>query len=185
MLATSKPVASTMNQVATPSVTQSLNASSTPEEKITNAMSAAPETVAKDATVLDWPTVAGKDFVELRKGTSEWTCLPDDLTTPSNDPICVDGMAMKWFQAYMGHKTPKIAQAGVGYMLQGGGTASNTDPSATKPADGETWMKEPPHIMIFPTSPADPKVYGSNPDSGGPWVMWPNTPYAHLMVPVK
>jgi hypothetical protein len=34
---------------------------------------------------------------------------------------------------------------------------------------------------------ADPKsldVYSTDPKSGGPWVMWKGTPYAHLMVPV-
>ncbi len=22
------------------------------------------------------------------------------------------------------------------------------------------------------------------PDNGGPWIMWPDTPYAHLMIPI-
>ena len=35
---------------------------------------------------------------------------------------------------------------------------------------------------------ADPKAldaYPTDPKSGGPWVMWKGTPYAHLMVPVS
>ena len=27
-------------------------------------------------------------------------------------------------------------------------------------------------------------AYPTDPKSGGPWVMWKGTPYAHLMVPV-
>lgn len=157
----------------------------TNEWKIQNAISAALESISKDATVIDWPVGEGKDFAELRKGSNGWTCLPDYPATPGNDPICVDQMAFQWFGAYMSHKTPQIAQAGIGYMLQGGSDASNTDPYATEPKPGESWMSDPPHIMIFSTTPPDPKVYGTDPDSGKPWVMWANTPYAHLMIPVQ
>ena len=156
----------------------------TDADKITNAISAAPADIAKDATVLDWPAKEGDQLATLRTGTNEWTCLPDDPTTPGNDPVCVDKMALQWFGAYMAHKTPKIAQAGISYMLQGGDTASNADPYATEPKAGETWMHAPPHIMVFPTSKLDAKVYGTE-MNGGPWIMWAGTPYEHLMVPVK
>ena len=155
------------------------------EWKIQNAMSAATEVVSKKATVLDWPAKDGGDFVTLRKGTNDWTCLPDDPTTPGNDPACVDKTAMQWFQAYMTKSQPNIAQAGLAYMLQGGASASNTDPFATKPAKGESWMNAPAHIMIFPTGKLDPQVYGTDAMHGGPWIMWAGTPYEHLMVPVK
>ena len=155
----------------------------TTEEKIQDAMSAAPENIAKDATVLDWPGADGK-MAELRKGTNGWTCLPDDPSTPGNDPVCVDNMALQWFGAYMQHKTPKIAQAGIGYMLQGGASASNVDPFATAPKQGESWMQAPPHLMVFPNSKLDANVYGTE-MNGGPWIMWAGTPYEHLMVPVQ
>ena len=155
----------------------------TAQEKITNAMSAAPQMVANDATVVDWPGADGK-LPELRKGTNGWTCLPDYPVSPGNDPICVDGNAMAWFQAYMSHTEPKLAQTGIGYMLQGGSDASNTDPYAEKPAPGEDWMNAPPHIMLFPAGDLDPQVYGTA-MNGGPWIMWAGTPYQHLMVPVQ
>ena len=155
------------------------------EWKIQNAMSAAPENVSAQATVIDWPLKEGEDFSSLKKGTNEWTCLPDDPGTPGNDPVCVDAMAMQWFGAYMSKKTPKVAQAGLAYMLQGGSDASNVDPYAKTPKEGEAWMDAPPHLMVFPTTPPDPKVYGTDMHSGGPWVMWANTPYAHLMIPVE
>ena len=166
------------------SVMSTATKSSTVGKKITNAMSAAPTMIAKDATVLDWPEKEGGDFAELRKGTSGWTCLPDNPVSPGNDPICVDGSAMAWFQAYLTKKNPHIAQAGIGYMLQGGSDASNTDPFAEKPAAGEEWMNAPPHIMIFPNGKLDTKVYGTS-MNGGPWIMWADTPYQHLMVPVQ
>ncbi|HEX9149528.1 MAG TPA: hypothetical protein VF958_10245 [Thermoanaerobaculia bacterium] len=153
--------------------------------KIQNAMSAAPRAISKDATIMDFPASEGAEMPVLRKGTNGWTCLPDMADTPANDPQCLDKMAMEWAAAWIGHKEPNLASAGLGYMLQGGGSASNTDPYATKPAAGEMWMKEPPHLMIFPAGgKIDTTVYSSDPKSG-PWVMWGGTPYQHLMVPVK
>ncbi len=155
--------------------------------KIQNAMSAAPRAIAKDATILDWPAKEGEEMPVLRKGTNEWSCLPDMTGTPANDPMCMDKMAMEWGKAWMDHKDPNLSATGIGYMLQGGGSPSNTDPFAMKPAAGEHWLKEPPHIMIFPAtgSKLDPQVYGTDPNTGRPWIMFGGTPYEHLMVPVK
>lgn len=155
------------------------------EKRIQNAMSAAPKAISKAATILDFPATAGGEMVVLRKGTNDWTCLVDDPGTPANDPMCLDKAGMQWAQAWMSKQEPKLSAVGMGYMLQGGGSASNTDPFAKKPAAGEKWMKEPPHIMIFSVGKLDPKVYGTDPHSGGPWIMWAGTPYEHLMVPVK
>jgi hypothetical protein len=154
-------------------------------DKIKSAMSAAPKAIAKNATILDHSTKEGGEMAVLRKGTNDWTCLPDDPSTPANDPMCLDKMSTAWAQAWMSKKEPKLTAPGIGYMLQGGGSASNTDPFAKKPVAGETWMKEPPHIMIFPVGKLDPNVYSSDPHAGGPWIMWGGTPYEHLMVPVK
>ena len=185
LAANSKASPTAMKETATQRESQGLSASADPEAKIKNAASAAPENIAKDATVLDYPTAEGKDFATLRAGTNGWTCLPDDPSSPANDPVCVDKEGMNFFQAWMTKAKPKLAQAGIGYMLQGGGSASNSDPFATKPADGEMWMHEPPHLMVFTTTPPDAKIYSTDPNSGGPWVMWAGTPYAHLMIPVK
>jgi len=155
------------------------------EKKIQNAMSAAPKAISKAATILDFPATAGGEMVVLRKGTNDWTCLVDDPGTPANDPMCLDKAAMQWAQAWMSKQEPKLSGVGMGYMLQGGGSPSNTDPFAKKPAAGEKWMKEAPHIMIFSVGKLDPKVYGTDPHSGGPWIMWAGTPYEHLMVPIK
>ena len=157
----------------------------TADEKITNAMSAAPEAIAKDATILDWPATDTDPLPSLRAGTNEWTCLPDFPVSPGNDPICVDKAAMQWFSAYLAHKTPKLSQAGLGYMLQGGSDPSNTDPYATEPKQGESWMSAPAHVMIFPSQKLDTKVYGTDSDSGRPWIMYAGTDYEHIMMPVK
>ena len=75
----------------------------------------------------------------LRKGMNDWTCMPDDPSTPANDPMCLDKNAVDWAKAWKSHTEPKLSGAGMGYMLQGGGSPSNTDPFATKPAEGKKW----------------------------------------------
>jgi hypothetical protein len=71
-------------------------------------------------------------------------------------------------------------------MLMGGTAASNTDPFATQPPAGHKWMEDGPHVMIF-NAPEMMAGYptGEMPDTSQPYVMFPNTPYAHLMIPVK
>ncbi|MFB3915680.1 MAG: hypothetical protein ACE14M_03055 [Terriglobales bacterium] len=151
--------------------------------KIRNAESAAPAAISKKATVMDQPDTNGQMAI-LRKGSNEWTCMPDDPTTPANDPMCLDKNAMEWGRAWKSKQQPNLQGVGIGYMLQGGGSPSNTDPFATKPEAGKMWLKEPPHLMVFGAK-LDPNVYSTDPTTGKPWIMWAGTPYEHLMVPVK
>lgn len=174
-----------MSQSTTPSPAETSAQPGTTEWKIQNAMSAAVPAISKDATVLDWPQKEGEELAELRKGTNDWTCLPDFPGSPGNDPICADKSGVQWFGAYLAHKEPKLTQAGIGYMLQGGSDASNTDPFATKPAAGEDWNTAPAHVMVFPVGKLDQSLYGTDNKSGKSWIMYAGTPYEHLMIPVK
>jgi hypothetical protein len=154
----------------------------TDKEKIANAMSAAPKAVAQEATIMD-VDAQGKMKV-LREGKGPFTCMPDNPTTPGNDPMCLDKAGMEWAHAWMTKGQPP-AGVGFGYMLMGGSDASNDDPHATKPAAGKKWVDTGAHVMIFnpgPMADAYPKSAG---DPKKPYVMWPGTPYQHLMIPVK
>jgi hypothetical protein len=157
----------------------------TNEAKIQDALSAAPDSLREGATVMDFPATASGELVELKKGTNDWTCLPDYAASPGKDPMCVDKPGMEWLQSYITQQPPNISQTGLAYMLEGGSDASNTDPFATEPTEGDDWITSPPHTMIFPVGTLDPNVYGTDPKKGGPWIMWANTPFQHLMVPVK
>ncbi len=155
-------------------------------ELIASAMSAAPEAVAQDATVI---AVNPKGEVRtLRQGTNNFTCLPSDPNTPANDPMCLDKNGLEWAKAWMSKTEPPKEKIGFGYMLQGGGTPSNLEPhpDLSSHTDGN-FLEEPPHVMIFNHRRAmagypDP---GKNPDTSQPWVMWSGTPYEHLMIPVQ
>lgn len=151
----------------------------TDAQLIRQALSAAPARIAKNAAVM----APGPDgnMRQLRAGTNDFTCLPDDPQTPGTDPMCFDANGMKWAQAYMGHTTPTNTAPGIGYMLQGGSDISANDPYAK--ADKNTkFIASPPHYMIMWAF--DPKTTGlpTTPKKTGSWIMWAGTPYAHLMV---
>ena len=48
----------------------------TDPEKIADALRAAPKFITDGATIVDYPASKGGEFRVLRKGVSEWTCLP-------------------------------------------------------------------------------------------------------------
>jgi len=58
----------------------------TDEDIIKSAMSAAPEAIAKGATIIDIGS-DGKIRV-VRKGTNQFTCMADNPNTPGPDPMC-------------------------------------------------------------------------------------------------
>lgn len=157
----------------------------TKEAKVQDALSAAPESVAKNATVMDFPEKEGGNLAELQKGTNDWTCMPDYPGSPGKDPMCLDKQGMVWLKAYVSQQAPSLAQAGLAYMLEGGSDASNTDPFAQKPTEGDDWITTTSHTMVFPVGKLDQSVYSTDPKNGGPWIMWAGTPYEHLMIPVK
>jgi hypothetical protein len=159
-------------------------AAASPTDPIESAMAAAPASVSKDATIVE--AQADGSIKTLRQGKNGWTCMPDSPTTPGPDPMCMDKNAAAWAQAWMGKKPPTDGVPGVMYMLAGGTDASNTDPYAQKPEASNNWVKTGPHVMVVGAKgmmagyPRDAK-----PDTAKPYVMWPDTPYEHLMVPVK
>jgi hypothetical protein len=152
-------------------------------DPIQSAESAAPASIAHNASIVTMD--AGGNAKTLRQGSNGWTCIPDAPDTPGPDPMCVDGNAMKWADAWIHHKAPPEGVVGVMYMLEGGTDASNTDPYATKPTADNDWIKTGPHVMVVGSKEVLAGYpSGAKPDTSAPYVMWAGTPYAHLMVPI-
>jgi hypothetical protein len=154
------------------------------DDKIANAMSAGPSSIAEEAAIMDWPAEAGGELVELRPGTNGWTCVPDDPTTPTNDPMCLDAVWLEWLKAGLAGSERNVTSVGFAYMLQGGSVPDNDDPTLMEPPAGAEWQIDPPHIMILSPDGLDPADYSTDHHSGGPWIMFEGTPAEHLMVPV-
>jgi hypothetical protein len=153
------------------------------EKLIRNAMSAAPKAVAKDATIVAMNEKG--EMRVLRKGSNNFTCMPDNPASPGNDPMCLDKNGMEWAHAWINKQQPPKGKVGFAYMLAGGSDASNLDPHAAKPASGAKWVDTGPHIMIFNAAMDGYPTQQDKPDTKQPYVMWGGTPYEHLMIPMK
>jgi hypothetical protein len=150
---------------------------------IRNAETAGPADVASNSNVYGFGENGNMRL--LRRGASTYWCMPDDPSTPDDDPMCGDTVSMEWVMAWMGGKARAKDKVGLIYTLAGGSDASNTDPFGTAPSNANNWIKTGRHIMITGATdlmrgyPAE-----SKPDVHKPNVMWAGTPYAHLMVPL-
>jgi hypothetical protein len=101
-------------------------------------------------------------------------------------PMCMDPGAMEWAHAWQTHAAP-TSKTGFIYMLAGDTGASNTDPYATVKAADNHWIQTGSHVMIVGAAAKTMTGYPRNPDPDPtkPYVMWPGSPYEHLMIPVK
>ena len=80
---------------------------------------------------------------------------------------------------------PQITSVGIGYMIAPGGAwGSNTDPYAMSAAADNQWHLAPPHLMVLVPDLTSLAGVSTDPHSGGPYVMYPGTPYAHMMAPI-
>jgi len=143
---------------------------------IEEALSATTAGIAEGATVLDWENNV------LKEGDNGWTCFPTPPGLEST-PMCLDEPWLSWAEAWMNKGEVNIDRVGLAYMLAGDSGASNSDPYATEPTDD--WVVGGPHLMVIVPDPSLLEGISTDPNNGGPWVMWKGTPYAHIMVPVQ
>jgi hypothetical protein len=141
---------------------------------------AAPASVVEHATIMNMGA-DGKMKI-IQQGNNGWTCMD-----PGGAPMCADKAAMEWAEAWQS-KGPAPQTLGFIYMLRGDNGASNTEPYATQETPDNNWIKTGSHVMIVGAEAkgmmqAYPR--DARPDPTKPYVMWPGTPYEHLMLPVK
>ena len=149
-------------------------------DPIKSAESAGPPDLASKATIKNW------DGKILRKGSNGWTCLPDMPGTPLNDPWCVDKSWSSFLDAYMNKTKPSYNQVGVAYMLMGDAEVSNSDPFASKKTNDADWVTGlKAHLMILIPNVKSLDSFSNEWRKGGPWIMWNDTPYEHLMIPIE
>jgi hypothetical protein len=134
------------------------------------------EIVAKASIVM---TQDGKPK-SLQTGTNGFTCL----INPDGTPLCADENALAWQKA-VGSKSDPPNKVGFIYMLAGDTGTSNHDPYQR--ASHQHWVQTGPHVMIVGPTVREMGGYPRNadvPDPTQPYVMFPGTPYEHLMLPV-
>jgi len=165
-------------QEGTPAKTPAKKTGSSDAVYIAKALTAAPRGVAQAAGVAR----IDKDgnVQTLRESKNGFTCL-----IMLNNIMCADANSMAFFGAAIKKQTPPD-KLGLTYMLRGDRGASNTDPSATGKTADNHWVVTGPHIMIVGAAVKDLGLPDSaDADPTKPYLMWPNTPYAHAMVPIS
>ncbi|MDX1555998.1 MAG: hypothetical protein R3212_08230 [Xanthomonadales bacterium] len=147
------------------------------EERIAHARSAAPDFISANATVI-------VDGEVVQEGSNGWTCMPDTMPG-DNAPMCNDAVWMELLNAVGSQADFKPQGIGISYMLKGdkGAGVSNSDPYADH-ANAHDYVELGPHLMIVAPRELLEGIT-DDPSQGGPWVMWGDTPYAHIMVPVS
>lgn len=148
------------------------------QAKIDEALSAAPASVTRGATVMDW------EGDVLRQGDNGWTCLPRLPGSTGPNPMCMDGPWMEWAHAFQQGTEPPVSGMGISYMLAGDAPVNNDDPFDQTRDPGEVWVDAGSHIMIVLPDRSLLEGLPTDPTTGGPWVMWKGTPYVHVMVPL-
>jgi hypothetical protein len=91
----------------------------TDAEKIADALRAGPGFVTKDATLLDWPSTPGGEYRVLRKGSTQWTCLPGHPGSPHDEPGCFDQVFLQFIKDSIAGRTPNVQSVGISYMYGG------------------------------------------------------------------
>ena len=158
-------------------LSMNVSAGESTADKVTRAKSATHPAVSMDASVMD---VDGK---VLKQGSNGWTCMPG-IGPGDNHPMCNDAVWARLMQAAAAGADFTTDRIGISYMLQGDAHVSNSNPAATDPKNGDVWVQEGPHLMIV--APKETlKGISDDPYNGGPYVMWKDTPYAHIMVPIR
>jgi hypothetical protein len=139
---------------------------------------AAPEQIVNKASIIMMQE--GKPR-ELQAGSNGFTCL----IGPDGTPLCADQNGMEWVKS-VGARTEPPNKIGFIYMLAG-----DTGTTNHHPHQRETrlhWVQTGPHVMIVGPGVREMMGYPRNLDVADPsqaYVMFPGTPYEHLMLPTK
>ena len=145
---------------------------------------AAPSSISENATFMDY------DGTLLTQGTNDWVCMTGS-TSQRIAPMCLDEEWRKWNARFMAGENNDIENQkfGQAYMLVGDVPVDNDDPASVamddhkKSAKTGNFHDSGPHLMLLlPRSVL--KQITSDPYAGGSYVMFPNTEWEHLMIPI-
>jgi hypothetical protein len=145
---------------------------------IAKAKTAAPEQIVNKATIIMLQSDGSSKA--LQTGSNGFTCMVDS----SGTPLCGDANAMEWFKAVETKAAPPN-KTGFVYMMAGDTGTSNHDPYAT---DKTHWVQTGPHVMIVGAAAREMANHypgTMDPDPSQAYVMFPGTPYEHLMLPAS
>jgi hypothetical protein len=163
-------------------------------QQIAAAVLALPKELRPDATVLGY--VSKGKLVELRKGTGPMVCLASNPEEKqfhvacyhrSLEPFMARGRALR-ASGVTGDRVDSVRFAEVrsGKLSMPAAAAmlySLTGPSGSfDPATGTAPTAKPLFVVYIPNATAASTGLSAEPVQGGPWIMFPGTPKAHIML---
>jgi hypothetical protein len=138
---------------------------------------AAPDQIVAKASIIMMQD--GKSRT-LQTGTNGFTCRISE----DGAPLCADENGMAWMSAAASKSDP-ANNIGFIYLFAGNTGANNNDPD--RRAAHLYWVPTGPHLLIVGPNAREMMCHPINldvPDPTQPYVMFPGTPYEHLVVPV-
>jgi hypothetical protein len=162
-------------------------------QQIAAALLAAPKELRRDAAVLGY-TAEGK-LVTLRKGSGPMICLASNPKEEqfhvacyhhSLEPFMARGRALR-AAGVTGDRVDSVrfaeVRAGKLAMPTAAMLYSLTGPGGSfDPASGTAPKARPLYVVYLPNATAASTGLSAEPVEGGPWIMFPGTPKAHIML---
>jgi len=153
----------------------------TDTEKTADALRAGPDFITDGATVLDWPARKGGEYRVLRKGTTEWTCLPGPPPGYTHDePGCFDKVFFQWLKDGIAGRSQHIDKLGIAYMYMGAWVPNQSGKT------GEKEFHVGPHIMVVSPHPDELQAFNRDGSNGMPYVTHlPGGDQLFLVIPIR
>ena len=154
----------------------------TDAEKVADALRAGPTFITKDATILDWPSTADGEYRVLRKGTSEWTCLPGIPGNPHDEPGCFDRAFMQWIKDGLAGRAAHIDRIGIAYMYVGAWVPHQAAPTESP----DKYFHVGPHIMVVSPNQDELQAFTRDGASGMPYINHlPKQTEVFVVIPIR
>jgi hypothetical protein len=162
-------------------------------QQIAAALLAAPKELRGDATVLGY--TGERKLVTLRKGSGPIICLASNPKEDqfhvacyhrSLEPFMARGRALR-AEGVTGDRVDSVrfaeVRAGKLAMPTAAMLYSLTGPAGSfDPASGTAPKARPLYVVYLPNATAASTGLSAEPVEGGPWIMFPGTPKAHIML---
>jgi hypothetical protein len=87
--------------------------------------------------------------------------------------------------AYNNNKPFKTDRIGFSYMLMGDNGTSNINHGDEQPTPDNEWVASGPHLMILVPDEKILEGILTDPETGGPYIMYKGTPIVHIMAPTQ
>ncbi len=151
-------------------------------EKVADALRAGPTFITKNATILDWPSTPVGEYRVLRKGTTEWTCLPGVPGNPHDEPGCFDRVFMQWLKDGLAGRTAHIDRVGIAYMYAGAWVPHQNAPSESP----DKYFHVGPHIMVVSPNQDELTAFTRDAASGMPYINHlPKGTEVFVVIPIR